>query len=257
MPPLVVFAVLVSVIPLAPTFVIVKLPSVSTFFPITIPPFSPTFVCSIVIPAILSTTSPVISIKLFPLFVIVVAFFAPTFPLIFMPPVLDASLTIFVVPLVDELFNAPDISILPVVSFCIRTFPFEFITLELLTIILPLDVLFIVKSFVVIVSPLMFIQLAPLCVIVVFPAVNILFIFVAPFPEFVIKASPVALTVPFRFIPPSPSLFISSAPDSIFELLLIFIATSLVSFIVVLPLLEVFTPSFSVIPLCPLLSIVK
>ena len=56
-------------------------------------------------------------IKLFPLFVIVVAFFAPTFPIIFIPPVFVASLTIFVVPLVDELFKVPDISILPVVLF--------------------------------------------------------------------------------------------------------------------------------------------
>ena len=247
-PLLLVFAVLFNVIPLAPTFVIVKSPSVSTLFPITIPPFAPVFVCSTVIPATLSTTSPVILIKLFPLFVIVVAFFAPTFPLIFIPPVLDDSLTIFVVPLVAELFNVPDISISPLVLFCTRTFPFEFITLELLTLILPLDVLFIVKSFVVIFFPFIFIPLAPLWVIVVFPAVNVLFKFVAPLPEFVINASPVELTVPSKFMPPLPDLFISSEPAFIFVLLPTFIPTLLVSFIVVLPPLVVFVPLANVIP---------
>ena len=117
LPLLIVLAVLFNVIPFAPTFVTVKSPSVLTFFPITIPPLVPEFVCSIVTPATLSTTSPVIFIKLFPLFVIVVAFLVPTFPLIFIPPVLEDSLTILDVPFVAELFNAPFISILPVVLF--------------------------------------------------------------------------------------------------------------------------------------------
>ena len=115
-----------------------------------IPPFSPSLVCSIVTPATLPTTSPVIFIKLLPLFVIVVAFLAPSFPLIFIPVEFADSLTIFVVPFVAALFNSPEATmfILLSVLFLTRALPFAFITLVIL--IFPLLEFCISKSPVVI-----------------------------------------------------------------------------------------------------------
>ena len=138
----------------------------------------------------------------------------------------------------------------------IIVFPAEFNVLDIFN--KPLPPCTIIVSPFVVKAPVILISLPFTSLyIVVFPPVKLFLILILSVPLFTTSVSPAELTVPSKFIPPFPDLFISSEPAEIVDLAPTLIPTLLVSFIVVLPLLFVFAPLASVIPFCPLLSTVK
>ena len=153
------------------------------------------------IPATLSTTSTVIFIKLLPLFVIVVAFCAPSVPETFIPPVLDASLTIWVVPCVVPLFKVPARFIAPVVLFCTRTSPFA-LTVPVKLISPSLS--FCTTKPPVVIVLLMLISAIPVSLINVVPAAFIALLNIIPLlPEFITSTPPALIMLPFILTPPA------------------------------------------------------